>query len=822
MKTHLHFFYFALVLFSIVFFANGFSQTAPLQFTIQSYQFESGYYDGDGTPGTNPVEILIGTIELHDIPWLQLHFSKLNLGQESYIIIQSLYDNHWQKLDALSMKQWNNYSAFFNGNAVEIKLFLAPTDKQVFINIDEINVGEWYQGDPIESQCGPTDDRIPSNQPATSRLLSIGCTAWIIPNGKFVTAGHCLDGSGATVVEFNVPLSLPNGTLQHPGPEDQYSVNVSTKIFTNGGIGNDWGVFEVYPNSITGLMPKQAQNAYWPLVQDLGPDSIRITGYGVDDGTANQTQQTHIGPNAGSSGTTMRYVTDTEGGNSGSPVIDGLTNNAVGVHTHGGCTASGGNNNGTSTFHAAFWAAVDQGAGGCPVELPSNPNPTNGQTGIPLNLAQLTWSNGAGAVTNELYFGTNPSSLTLVQNGTLATSWTITGYTFTYGTSYFWRVIEIGDSCNTSGPVWNFTTVQDPNLVIDSVTVYPQNVNYWTGTCNTSTKTQVSLVNAVANDVGWMAFDISPIPNDVTIIGITFYGYLYANNWPYWSITPMGNVNPVTDVASTINSQVSNNYQEGTAYSYNQEPGTITNGWLSRLLENTATADLQSALGQDWFAIGLVDFDFSSSYYVDFQGWAEANKPYLNVVYSYVIPVELISFSAVPNGADLELNWTTATEINNQGFDVERMSVGGVFEKVGYVPGFGTTTEPKSYSFIDSKIGSGNYSYRLKQTDFDGSFSFSNTIEVEIAAPSSFALEQNYPNPFNPITTIRFSIPVETEVHLNVYNTLGQEVAEIINGRLKEGYHEVEFDAGSLTSGIYFYRLEADKFVDVKKMIIIR
>ena len=94
----------------------------------------------------------------------------------------------------------------------------------------------------------------------------------------------------------------------------------------------------------------------------------------------------------------MRYVTDTEGGNSGSPVIDGLTNNAVGVHTHGGCTSSGGNNNGTSTFHAAFWAAVDMGAGGCPVEMPSNPDPTNGQTDIPLNLAQLTWSNGAGAV----------------------------------------------------------------------------------------------------------------------------------------------------------------------------------------------------------------------------------------------------------------------------------------------------------------------------------------------------------------------------------------------------------------------------------------
>ena len=350
MKTRVHFFFLAVVFSSLAFFSNVFAQTAPLQYTVHSYQFESELYDGNGTVGSSLSEILIGTIEMHDIPWMQLHFSDLNLGQESYLILRSLYDDKWQKLDAYSMKQWNNYSAFFNGNAVEIKLFLAQTDRQVFIKIDEVIAGDWFQGDPAFSQCGPTDDRMASNQPATARLLSVGCTAWIIPNGKFATAGHCLDGSSSTVVEFNVPLSLPGGTIQHPGPEDQYSVNVSTKIFTNGGVGNDWGVFEVYPNSITGLMPKQAQNAYWPLVPSLGPDSIRITGYGVDDGSANQTQQTHIGPNAGSSGTTMRYVTDTEGGNSGSPVIDGLTNVAVGVHTHGGCSTSGGNNNGTSTI----------------------------------------------------------------------------------------------------------------------------------------------------------------------------------------------------------------------------------------------------------------------------------------------------------------------------------------------------------------------------------------------------------------------------------------------------------------------------------------
>jgi len=818
MKSHLHLLFIVLVFGSFVFTSNSLAQTAPLQYYIQSYQFESESYDGDGTLGANHSEILIGTIEMHEIPWMQLHFSDLNLGQESYLILRSLYDDQWQKLDAGSMKQWNNYSAYFNGSAVEIKLFLAQTDRQVFIKIDELIIGEWHHEDPFLSICGPTDERISSNQPATARLLSVGCTAWIIPNGKFASAGHCLEGSSSTVVQFNVPISLPNGTIQHPGPEDQYSVNVSTKIFTNGGVGNDWGVFEVYPNSITGLMPKQAQNAYWPLVQNLGPDSIRITGYGVDgpppgfgNGTrdsTNQTQQTHIGPNAASSGTTMRYVTDTQGGNSGSPVIDGLTNVAVGVHTHGGCSSSGGNNNGTSTFHTAFWAAVDQGAGGCPVDLPSNPNPTNGQTGIPLNLTQLTWSNGIGAVTNELYFGTNPSSLTLVQSGTLATSWTITGYTFTYGTTYYWRVIEIGDTCNSPGPVWNFTTVQDPNLVqwCDAFTnmsnwtmVGPLGLTNWSAAASSnaggnSPELRMSWTPSF-NGVSKIRSVVIPLPDNQ----LMNYSFNYFFDW---YANPSGTIN----IAVTYDGGATST----TLYSQIDATGNVGpqlfSGNFTTPASGAANTQLEITFNGNSFNNDNIFWD--------------------NMCLEYVVPVELTSFTAASNGADVEVSWTTATETNNQGFDIERASSLTTpvqeWEQAGYVPGFGTTTEPKAYSFVDTKLGSGKYSYRLKQIDFDGSFSYSQTIEVEIVAPSSFGLEQNYPNPFNPSTTIRFSIPVETDVRLNVYNALGQEVAEIVNSRLKEGYHDVDFDAGSLTSGIYFYRLEADKFVDVKKMIILK
>ena len=123
-------------------------------------------------------------------------------------------------------------------------------------------------------------------------------------------------------------------------------------------------------------------------------------------------------------------------------------------------------------------------------------------------------------------------------------------------------------------------------------------------------------------------------------------------------------------------------------------------------------------------------------------------------MYSYVVPVELTSFTAeASNGKDVELSWTTATETNNQGFQVERMSSAGSFEQIGYVAGFGTTTEPKSYSYLDPKVDAGNYTYRLKQIDFDGTITYSEEVNVEVEIPLVYSLEQNYPNPFNPSTT---------------------------------------------------------------------
>jgi hypothetical protein len=192
-----------------------------------------------------------------------------------------------------------------------------------------------------------------------------------------------------------------------------------------------------------------------------------------------------------------------------------------------------------------------------------------------------------------------------------------------------------------------------------------------------------------------------------------------------------------------------------------------------------------------------------------------------------VIPVELTSFSASVSGNNVELLWETATETNNSGFNIERKSANSEYIEVGFVPGFGTTTEPKAYSFEDNNLSTGTYTYRLKQIDFDGTFEYSNEVEVDIIAPAHFSLEQNYPNPFNPSTKITFSLAANSKVSLKIFDVLGQEVASLVNQDLTAGLHNYDFNASGFNSGVYFYRIEAigtdgAEFVDVKKMILVK
>lgn len=198
-------------------------------------------------------------------------------------------------------------------------------------------------------------------------------------------------------------------------------------------------------------------------------------------------------------------------------------------------------------------------------------------------------------------------------------------------------------------------------------------------------------------------------------------------------------------------------------------------------------------------------------------GWTPAlngttspnGAPFLVYGSNNIIPVELTSFSASVSGNTVELKWATASETNNRGFEIQRKSENGEYVNIGFVTGSGTTTEIREYNFVDRELVTGNYNYRLRQVDFDGRSEYSQVIETEVSAPAVFELSQNYPNPFNPSTLINFGLESDSRVKLAVYNTLGQQVAVLVNGTMQAGSHSAEFNAASLPSGIYIAQIEA-------------
>jgi hypothetical protein len=233
--------------------------------------------------------------------------------------------------------------------------------------------------------------------------------------------------------------------------------------------------------------------------------------------------------------------------------------------------------------------------------------------------------------------------------------------------------------------------------------------------------------------------------------------------------------------------------------------------------------DQEYQAGGRWMHIGIGDLDGDDPLEVIYGEGTGGVAPLVVLDITGDLPVELTSFGASVVDGFVQLKWATATEINNHGFEVQRKSGESDFSTIGFVQGKGTTTESQSYSYVDSRVEEGIYSYRLKQVDHDGSFAYSDVVEIDITAPIEFSLSQNYPNPFNPVTTINFSLAVESNVTLKIFNTLGEEVAILINSEVKNaGTHNVRFDAASFASGTYIYRLEAGEFVQTKKMNLLK
>jgi V8-like Glu-specific endopeptidase len=317
--------------------------------------------------------------------WLQIEFGEFNLGATGKLTIEDVGSGQTQTFTQEQLEAWEGQSAIFRSNHLRLSTEVSADEAgEIFYEINQILVGEPLEGRrpetppggeerslAEESQCGANDDRQPSTDARVGRIMPVGCTGWIVGENTFLTAGHCV-GNTMRILEFNVPASNADGTTNPALVRDQYAIVQNSIVFNDDGagqIGDDWAVFRVAPNTQTGLLPNAAQGAQFTRSHSLNPSQVRVTGHGVDNGTANQTQQTHSGEFLGVTvegvnDAFMEYTADTEGGNSGSPVFDaGGGGVAVGIHTNAGCNPPNQGNTGTSFRNARLWQTINQFTG---------------------------------------------------------------------------------------------------------------------------------------------------------------------------------------------------------------------------------------------------------------------------------------------------------------------------------------------------------------------------------------------------------------------------------------------------------------------------
>ncbi len=809
---------------------------------VEPYQWDSPVVSGEAVAGSQAEAKITHTIRIPQAPWLRLQFGDVSLGNSSYLTIRSLKDGAVQTLNARTIAEWQFTSAYFNGDAVEVTLYVAPGDRGLSFQLEEVVVGEYVGGEPIESICDLVDDRVPSSDPRAGRIVNVGCTAWLINNGVIATAGHCLDTATATTLQFNVPPSLSDGTIQHPGPEDQYSVIQSSRNFTNGGVGNDWGVFEVNDNTQTGLQPIDAQGDSYVVKQDLGPATIRITGFGTDSDNRdrNQTQQTHTGPNAGSSGTTMRYRTDTTGGNSGSPVIDEATGMVVGVHTHGGCSSGGnGNNSGTSTFHSDFWAAINPGGNAAPTAV-AEANPTTGAAPLTVNFTGSNSTDSDGTITSYSWdFGDGTSSsqadpshvynsagtytavLTVTDDGgatdTDQVIITVTGPPNTPPTATITSPADganfpIGATVNYSG---TGTDPEDGTLGASAFT--------WFYTRNGGAETQfasgVTSGSETINFPGTYVLILEVVDSggatDRDQVTITVGG---AGNTPPTAVaeaTPTSGTAPLTvnftgsnssDPDGTISSY-SWDFGDGTSSTQADPTHTYTAaGTYTAVLTVT---DNDGATGTDQVTITVNDA-------ANQPPTATITAPADGATFPIGATVSYSGTGSDPEDGPLAASAFTWFYSRNGGPETQFAS--------GVSSGSETINFPGTYTIILEVVDSGGATDRDQVTI---TVSGNAKLAAELDG-SSYGLSEAYPNPFNPETRISFSLPQQQRVTVRVYNSLGQVVKTLIADQsLARGVHDVRWNAtneagAQVPSGQYYLIMQAGQYSQMRKLTLMK
>lgn len=297
--------------------------------------------------------------------WLQLRFGEANLPPGSRLKVYAPQRPDWaQWHDARSLADYRRFTCQFTGPTLRVELHAGPSTSGNRCRIDEAFVHDVGGVVDTDSICGTTDDRVLGSDVRQCRI-NAGCTAWLFSPYAVGTAGHCVSsGTAGKILHFNVPLSSSTGGATPAHPNDQYAVDAFLQSL-NAGVGQDWAAMVAVRNSNTGLYPGQAQGSWHTVVGApafAAGQQIRITGYGSGNGvsgspTWNLVQKTHVGSRVTTTtANALRYDADTTGGNSGSPVVLENTGEVIGVHTHGGCSATGGGNSGTDAARADFAA----------------------------------------------------------------------------------------------------------------------------------------------------------------------------------------------------------------------------------------------------------------------------------------------------------------------------------------------------------------------------------------------------------------------------------------------------------------------------------
>jgi V8-like Glu-specific endopeptidase len=321
---------------------------------------------------TEPRDVLVP-----EAAWLQIEFGDFDLGETGILKIEDVDTGELQTFNQQQLEAWGGMSAIFKSTHLLLSVDTnADAGGPLFYEIKRIFVGEPLEDRLYETpsgseesisvnevQCGGADNRQASTDLRVGRIMPVGCTGWIVGENTFLTAGHCVRNS-MRILEFNVPDSNTDRTLNPAPVHDQYAIVQNSIVSNKNGVGDDWAVFRVAANTQTGLFPRAAQGAQFTLSNTLNPNQVTVTGYGRDIGVDDQTQQTDSGAFLGATvegrnDVFIEYIVDTEGGNSGSPVIsnDG-SGQAIGIHTHGGCNPPNDGNKGTSFQHERLWKTI--------------------------------------------------------------------------------------------------------------------------------------------------------------------------------------------------------------------------------------------------------------------------------------------------------------------------------------------------------------------------------------------------------------------------------------------------------------------------------